>query len=62
MKEIIEPLKITVTLPKEVLQKLDKAGFLNNYTSFATDLTIRSYGSRETLNKTIADTIIKEWG
>jgi hypothetical protein len=38
------------------------AGYLNDYTAYATDLTIRSYGSRETLNKTIADMIIKKWG
>ncbi len=60
-KEIIEDLKITVTLPKNVLANLDKAGYLNNYTHYSTDLIIRSYGSRETLNKTISDMIIKEW-
>jgi hypothetical protein len=62
MKEIIEGLKITVELPEHVLRNLDRAGYLNNYTSYHTDLTIRSYGSRDTLNKTIADMIIEKWG
>jgi len=61
MKEIIEDLKITVELPKAVLDNLNRAGFLNNYTGYADDLIIRSYGARSTLNKTIADMIIKEW-
>lgn len=60
-KEIIEDLKIVVTLPKEILNKLDHAGYLDNYTAYTTNLTIRSYRSRTTLNKTIADMIIKEW-
>lgn len=59
--EIIQDLKVTLTLPKKVLDNLDRAGFVNNYTAYATDLTIRSYGSRETLNKTIADMIIERW-
>jgi hypothetical protein len=59
--EIIQDLKITVELPKKVLDNLNRAGFLNDYDSYAADLTIRSYGSRETLNKTIADMIIARW-
>jgi hypothetical protein len=61
MNEIIQDLKITVELPKHTLDMLNKAGYLNDYTSYAKDLTIISYGSRRTLNKTIADIIIKEW-
>ncbi len=61
MKQIIEPLKITVDLPETVLRNLDKAGYLNNYTTHTTNLTIRSYGSRKTLNKTIRDMIIERW-
>lgn len=60
-KTIIEDLKITVELPKEVLQKLVRAGYLNEYISCHTDLTIRSYTSRETFNITIADMIVKGW-
>jgi len=60
--EMIEDLKITVTLPKKVLENLDKAGYLDTYTSCHTNLTIRSYRSRSTLNKTIRDMIIREWG
>ncbi len=60
--EIIEDLTITVELPKKVLDNLNRAGYLNDYTSYATDLTIRSYGARTTLNKTIADIITEKWG
>lgn len=59
--DIIEDLKITITLPKKVLENLDKAGYLNNYTNYTATCTIRSYGARSTLNKTIADMIIERW-
>jgi DNA-binding MarR family transcriptional regulator len=59
--EIIEDLKITVSLPKKVLQNLERAGYLDNYTDYSGDLTITSYASRRTLNKTVADMIIREW-
>ena len=61
MKTIIQDLKITVELPEEVLNNLNRAGYLNDYTSYAKDLVIRSYGARSTLNKTIADMIISKW-
>jgi tRNA G26 N,N-dimethylase Trm1 len=59
--EIIQDLKITVELPKKVLENLNRAGYLNDYTSYSGDTTIRSYGARSTLNKTIADMIIERW-
>lgn len=61
MVEIIKDLTISVTLPKEVLSNLERAGYLDSYIDYSGNTVIRSYRSRSTLNKTIADKIIKEW-
>jgi len=61
MKEIIKDLTITVTLPKKVLENLERAGYLGTLTDYSGDTTIRTYLSRSTLNKTIADIITREW-
>jgi hypothetical protein len=61
-KRIIEDIKIMVELPEKVLNNLDKVGYLDVYHSFNGDNVIISGISRKTLNKTITDMIIKEWG
>lgn len=61
MSEIIQDLKLSVDLPKKVLQNLEAAGYLDAYTDYSGSLVIRSYRVRTTLKKTIEDIIIEKW-
>jgi hypothetical protein len=57
----INSVKIQVDLPKEILQKLVKIGYLNEYISISGNLTIRTCTTNNAFNKTVADLIVKEW-
>lgn len=61
MTEQIEPLKISVELPKKVLDNLERAGYIDEMRSISGDLVIRIPRSRSTFNGTIQDMIVKQW-
>ena len=60
-KTIINPVKITVELPKEILRKLVDEKLLQEYISCSTSLTIRDYRSLEIFNETVAVMIVERW-